>query len=182
MVKAKHMVLVIAILLVGIFVLYGYLGYMNRRKPLTLDEATLKRTFVLIERCERLESGTAYLTREDVIPFLRTNESSGLSMGQIFFVMANNSIVDIEKITDDTNIMDTYVHPHKIPTMADAWGRALNFAWRSDAAGNIFPNVLLKKQFPVLIWSSGPNGSNEWGRGDDVFTPFDESKQFLPDQ
>lgn len=49
----------------------------------------------------------------------------------------------------------------------DGWGDPLNFAVNSNySAGRIL--WLLRKTNSVAIWSSGPNGINDYGAGDDV--------------
>lgn len=52
----------------------------------------------------------------------------------------------------------------------DGWGRPLNFALRSAEVPRISPALLNQSETSgLIIWSSGPNGANEFGRGDDIF-------------
>jgi hypothetical protein len=56
------------------------------------------------------------------------------------------------------------------PNVLDAWKQPLQMMARSNllTVPNVSPALLLKTN-EVIIWSSGPNGSNEFGNGDDVF-------------
>ena len=54
--------------------------------------------------------------------------------------------------------------------LLDGWRQPLQIVLRSDLG--LLPDVspaLLAKPNDVVIWSSGPNGVNEFGKGDDVF-------------
>ena len=51
--------------------------------------------------------------------------------------------------------------------IVDGWGEPLNFAVRASYPDMITPRILWGTN-EVAIWSSGPNRSNEFGRGDDV--------------
>lgn len=57
--------------------------------------------------------------------------------------------------------------------VVDAWGRPLNFKLRSNEDLKISRELLneLKEgdTNDVIVWSSGANGTNEYGSGDDVF-------------
>jgi hypothetical protein len=54
-------------------------------------------------------------------------------------------------------------------SVLDSWGRPLHFEYRSShILTTNAPSPLLTKSNKVLVWSSGPNGSNEFGRGDDI--------------
>jgi hypothetical protein len=53
----------------------------------------------------------------------------------------------------------------------DAWGRPLQMTLRTNLTGASNPSQsLLAKTNAILIWSLGPNGINEYGAGDDIYT------------
>jgi hypothetical protein len=49
----------------------------------------------------------------------------------------------------------------------DGWGRPYNVEWRSNLV-DVATSMLTWNDFPLLIWSSGENGVNEYGEGDDI--------------
>lgn len=51
---------------------------------------------------------------------------------------------------------------------SDGWGRPYNVEWRTNMVGVASP-MLKANQDALLIWSSGENGVNEYGNGDDIF-------------
>jgi len=102
-----------------------------------------------------------------MISYIRSNEVAGLSLGQIFFAIREypQYVPDEMVIITNTNIPAKV----KLSVINDAWGRPLNFMWHEDAVKSNVCSELLKKNYPILIWSCGSNGSNEFGKGDDVF-------------
>jgi hypothetical protein len=54
----------------------------------------------------------------------------------------------------------------------DGWGRPYNVEWRTNMVGIESP-MLRDNQNALLIWSSGENGVNENGNGDDIFAYVD---------
>ncbi len=81
-----------------------------------------------------------------------------MSLGQSFFAM----------ISQPQNLPTNSIEL-TTPVLKDAWGNALNFAWSGSSDAVKFPVGLRTKKLVVLIWSSGPNGLNEFGSGDDVY-------------
>lgn len=57
----------------------------------------------------------------------------------------------------------------------DPWGKPMNVAWRSDIIQNA--QKLSWSPMELVIWSSGRNGRNEFGNGDDIIMPFDAEMQ-----
>jgi len=52
----------------------------------------------------------------------------------------------------------------------DGWGKPLQIMCKTNLQNRAMISAsLLSKTNRILIWSSGPNGSNEFGTGDDVF-------------
>ncbi|MGI6494967.1 MAG: hypothetical protein ACOX5G_02555 [Kiritimatiellia bacterium] len=56
-------------------------------------------------------------------------------------------------------------------TITDRWGRQLNVAWRYSLAENGDAKRLSQYPSIFVVWSSGNNGINEFGDGDDVSLP-----------
>jgi hypothetical protein len=52
--------------------------------------------------------------------------------------------------------------------LRDPWQRPFNVAWRSALTNLENEYVLLFEGGDIAIWSSGPNGTNEYGAGDDL--------------
>ena len=50
----------------------------------------------------------------------------------------------------------------------DGWGRPYNVEWRTNLVDVTSP-MLIRNRFPLLVWSSGWNGVNEYGNGDDIY-------------
>jgi len=132
------------------------------------------RTIGLIKQCELLESGKLEfgLKHQDVSNYLHSNEADGLSLRQIFAAMCACPTCIPERIVGITNVQDIT----NTATVTDSWGKSLNFVWRDDAIRSNICDALLLKSLPVLIWSSGPNGSNEFGKGDDIFVGKETTK------
>ena len=55
----------------------------------------------------------------------------------------------------------------------DAWGQPLQIMIKSNllTISNVSPKLLAKTN-EIIIWSIGPNKSNEFGNGDDIFIPL----------
>jgi hypothetical protein len=49
----------------------------------------------------------------------------------------------------------------------DGWGRPYHVEWRSNLV-DVATSMLTWNDFPLLVWSSGENGVNEYGEGDDL--------------
>lgn len=54
----------------------------------------------------------------------------------------------------------------------DGWGRPYEIEWRTNLFGVDTPMIHATDN-ELLIWSSGPNGINEYGGGDDLFDSCD---------
>src|SRR6185437_13012813 len=51
--------------------------------------------------------------------------------------------------------------------LVDSWGHPLEVIWRDDAAStNISGRLMQSSASLLIIWSTGPNGINEYGNGD----------------
>ena len=67
-------------------------------------------------------------------------------------------------------VKDGYLRINEEGLLLDGWRQPLQMMLRSNLV--LLPEVapaLLAKPSDVVIWSSGPNGVNEFGKGDDVF-------------
>jgi hypothetical protein len=51
----------------------------------------------------------------------------------------------------------------------DDWQNPFVIMWKADFAEGKLASGLAREDGTILIWSVGPNGSNEFGFGDDVF-------------
>ncbi|MCD6050404.1 MAG: hypothetical protein K0Q55_1807 [Verrucomicrobia bacterium] len=57
-------------------------------------------------------------------------------------------------------------------TILDGWGNPLNMVRKEILTTNPLANSkLLSKANQIIVWSSGANGKNEYGGGDDVVLP-----------
>lgn len=155
--KARRLGLYLAIPAIAAF---AYLDHVWKEPAITDKDKTIQ----LLRYCEWLQSDSKYMTHAEFAAFLRTNESDGLSLCQIFAVMKAFPRHSPERIVDDTNIQ-----LKQIPMLTDGWSNSLNLIWRGEATNGVLNRSLLAEDGPVLIWSSGANGSNEYGNGDDLF-------------
>ncbi len=53
-------------------------------------------------------------------------------------------------------------------SQVDAWGNLYNVEWRTNMVDIVSP-MLQENNNELLIWSSGANGINEYGHGDDIY-------------
>jgi hypothetical protein len=60
--------------------------------------------------------------------------------------------------------------------LIDAWGNPFLVFRRRVALAQGYPEALLDEGQQVVIWSAGPNESNESGRGDDISLGFERAK------
>jgi hypothetical protein len=61
----------------------------------------------------------------------------------------------------------------KTPCFPDAWGTPLHFEIVTNSTYQQEASVRSR----LRIWSSGPNGSNEFGNGDDVVLPLPDANE-----
>jgi len=54
----------------------------------------------------------------------------------------------------------------------DYWGNRFNVDFKSNLTASTVTTALARSPFDVVIWSSGENGTNEFGKGDDVVPPL----------
>lgn len=50
----------------------------------------------------------------------------------------------------------------------DFWGKPLNIEFLNNFPVNIRPKKFTPLKHNLLVWSSGKNGIDEWGQGDDI--------------
>jgi hypothetical protein len=76
----------------------------------------------------------------------------------ITFLLLRNGLIDRHLVSSNSLIC-----------INDAWGAPLQMIFKSDLnlKTNDFPRFRNNTN-PVFIWSMGPNGINEYGKGDDV--------------
>ena len=55
----------------------------------------------------------------------------------------------------------------------DGYGRLLNVEYKTNLTALRMALSLTNSEFDVVIWSSGYNGTNEYGNGDDIVLPPD---------
>jgi len=56
----------------------------------------------------------------------------------------------------------------------DGYGNLFNIDFKTSLIAKGAPNKLTGVEFDVIIWSSGENGINEDGQGDDIFLPAEK--------
>lgn len=138
------------ILFVLVFPLLSDLQFSKQaaNKPLTVIR--LKNIYLAMEivRAERPEG---------LLPLLvNTNTGSDARLKQ--FYRREAEILWTEKWDEAT--LDKMV--------VDGWGRAFNILSRSQLADQKVGGDLLQNSGEILVWSSGRDGTNHFGRGDDV--------------
>lgn len=138
-------------MLLGIFVFLP--GVVNPKHEFTKKETTEE----VLRRCEWIQMRFSGMTRADLRSYLVSKQVAGASLGQIF----NAMLLRPQDLPTNSISID-------MPTIKDAWGHPLNCMWFEQAVTHGASDQLRRKQLPVLVWSSGANGTNEFGSGDDV--------------
>jgi hypothetical protein len=162
----RNIAMTVALVLI-VCAFYAFETHINRQRPLSAVQKTIN----TLRYCEWLESGNAYLNSNQVVAYLHSNEASGLSLGQIFEGMRLYPQCIPQNIVGNTNIASVT----NLSGVKDGWGNPVVFMWRSALTSATVSPGLMSKRFPVIIWSTGPNGSNEFGFGDDLFTTYTNS-------
>lgn len=54
-------------------------------------------------------------------------------------------------------------------SLIDSWKRPVNVFWRTNMPENASAELLNSTDMDVVIWSSGKDGVNDFGNGDDIF-------------
>lgn len=111
----------------------------------------------LITRCEWIESRFPSNYGVQIANYLSKAVSNGASLEQAFSFTVNNP----QRLPDELPVAHSSI-------LTDAWGSPLIFMWRKEAVQRRASESLLSGPGPVLVWSAGPNRSNELGYGDDV--------------
>jgi hypothetical protein len=127
-----------------------------------------------IRTCQWAECTFSNRTGVSVSTYIRTNELAGFTMAQIF----NEMLGHIDRWPESVKEMLNDDQTTNIGPIVDGWGRPLNFEWYEEAAKQDVDAKLFLPRLPILVWSSGENGVNEFGRGDDIIVtnPIPESK------
>ena len=55
--------------------------------------------------------------------------------------------------------------------LIDPWGTPYNISWFNDLDARSSARGKPQSQTELVVWSSGPNKTNEYGNGDDVVLP-----------
>lgn len=77
--------------------------------------------------------------------------------------------VQAQKI-EDSHSMHSIVSADGL--IYDKWGSPLLFALSNSPSYEKLNPRLKRRARPVVVWSAGPNGTNDWGSGDDVFSEY----------
>jgi hypothetical protein len=100
-----------------------------------------------IEECELVE--------DEIIARVSANPSNTLAAAYGTLMRARGEVS-----MTTTNLRE--------PLVLDAWDHPLNFAYRTNLPEWGLVGSFRTKTNAIIIWSSGPNGRNEYGQGDDV--------------
>ena len=84
------------------------------------------------------------------------------------------SAISFVKGVADTLINDGLDCPefYRNGTFYDSYGFPLNFAWESDLSDENPDEEFLAGENGLIVWSSGKNGVNELGSGDDIYIAY----------
>ena len=78
------------------------------------------------------------------------------------------SLINAEHLRLDPNETTWSRYITASSKIVDSWGRPLQIRWREDLIGTNYISLKLSIDSPIIIWSLGPNGENNYGLGDDV--------------
>lgn len=108
----------------------------------------------------------AMLNRESEVDstatFLKRAQTNGVGLNRAVAILVAHPERDLEDLqqflTNDLNL----------PMVLDAWSRPFIVEWKDNVAASFPVQKSNWPRCPVLVWSSGPNGINENGQGDDI--------------
>ena len=116
---------------------------------------------LLIERCYQGQLMIGQKSENGLAGLLGT-ESKGTELNAKF-------AATIEGIDGLDLLGATVKTSNSVTTLVDGWERPLRVAWRADVLRLNATARVLARTNELLIWSSGKNGIDEFGGGDDVF-------------
>jgi hypothetical protein len=149
-------------LVVTLLLLAGLLLFVLAVEPFTgarISRVALTRN--AIEQCERIETEVVSEMKAGTLPNDVTQSYARLIKQSKGFKQGYIKVSEGDKAA-----------------VLDAWGQSLWMMSKSNLLR--IPNVsptLSTKTNSVIIWSSGPNGNNEFGTGDDVFLGSEPEKK-----
>jgi len=133
------------------------LFYISISKPFTpntelLCQNNLKQLYYFMEYSNaRCDSPIRQLLNE-------TNRSCDLSITIGKFIS--------DKLAADSRLTCSFIVNSRL---IDTWNRPVNICWRTNMPAETSSELLKSTDMDVIIWSSGENGVNEYGNGDDIF-------------
>ncbi len=94
-------------------------------------------------------------------------------LASIVYELISSRLPEIRKQMSAQGMLE-FESMMKAGKLVDCWGNPINISWTASLDGGKPDPALLKEgqgcAMPdVAIWSSGPNGANEYGGNDDVF-------------
>ncbi|HEY3854821.1 MAG TPA: hypothetical protein VGO67_10545 [Verrucomicrobiae bacterium] len=137
-----------------LLIIFVYFGMRQSQRHKFSKEDVTRQT---IRHCEWIERKFSDMAGTDFASYARSNQAAGRTLPQIFHAI----------VAYPQNLPTNRIDAGEVP-LSDAWGRPLNFLWSDHARDAHVCDSLIRKNLPILIWSSGANGSNELGQGDDV--------------
>lgn len=85
-------------------------------------------------------------------------------------LVLNRKVAAFLKGTGDSYVTNSIKFANHDGLYCDAWGRPLWFAsTNSPVYARLNPEMMKGKPTPFVVWSSGPNGTNDFGFIDDLF-------------
>lgn len=120
-----------------------------------------ERTKLLIERCYQGQLMIEQKSENGLAGLLGT-ESKGTELNAKF-------AATIDGIDGLDLLGATVKTSNSLTTLVDGWERPLRVAWRADVLRLNATARVLARTNELLIWSSGKNGIDEFGSGDDIF-------------
>lgn len=143
---------------VGYLVLLGLwvcvLGQAVRPTPETKTVATIRQCYFSIGQNKSGESGA--------IEFLAAAERKGIGLSSAVNALRLNLDLTAQDLTNGTRLLREH------SPVLDGWREPLLVFWVTNLPSRVSPSLLAEHR-TVLIWSKGPNRTNDWGHGDDIF-------------
>jgi hypothetical protein len=123
-------------------------------RPIAKTKAIIELVVFEIKMHENLNKGSFFQLPSETTNSIQMNRVVGT------WVAADTNVVGKVNLNPDGLLVDT-------------WGTPLNFELRSkqnlQISGELLKQAIEGETNGLLVWSSGPNRTNEYGSGDDVF-------------
>jgi len=157
--KTKKFGLMLVLLLatlIAVFCILNYAIRLQMERPLKLNRYPLTQKLIccVLDNFDELEGVNAQQVNSTIM-----NQSNSLSINKALLTLMISRTNNFRSL-DGFNLTNGVFH--------DGWGTPLLFALTNNATNSGLAPLVGVHQRPFVVWSAGPNRTNEYGSGDDV--------------